>query len=115
MIKIIPQKNNLAAEILCNLKKINSEDIQKIKSLLLKYGMIYFRNQKLSSSEYLTFSKNFGKPISYPRLKELSEKFSEITAVQRKKMTKDQVLVSSFMQTQVIQKSLQDLQCYFQK
>ena len=77
--------------------------------------MIYFRNQKLSLSEYLTFSKNFGKPISYPKLKELSEKFSEITAVQRKKMTKDQVLVSSFMQTQVIQKSLQDLQCYFQK
>ena len=88
MIKIIPQKNNLAAEILCNLKKINSEDIQKIKSLLLKYGMIYFRNQKLTSNEYLSFSKNFGKPALYPRLKGLSKKFPEITVVQRKKNDK---------------------------
>ena len=88
MIKIIPKKNNLAAEIFCNLKKINSKDIQKIKSSLLKYGMIYFRNQKLSSSEYLTFSKNFGKPTLYPRLKGLSKKFPEITIVQRKKNDK---------------------------
>jgi len=88
LIKIIPQKNNLAAEILCNLKKINSEDIQKIKSLLLKYGMIYFRNQKLTSNEYLSFSKNFGKIAFYPRLKGLSKKFPEITVVQRKKNDK---------------------------
>ena len=88
MIKIIPKKNNLAAEIFCNLKKINSKDIQKIKSSLLKYGIIYFRNQKLSSSEYLTFSKNFGKPTLYPRLKGLSKKFPEITIVQRKKNDK---------------------------
>jgi len=115
LIKIIPKKNNLAAEIFCNLKKINSKDIQKIKSSLLKYGMIYFRNQKLSSSEYLTFSKNFGKPALYTRLKRLSKKFPEITVVQRKKMTKDQVLVNNSIQTQAIQKSLQDLQCCCQK
>jgi len=50
MIKIIPKKNNISAEIECNLKS------------LIKYGLIYFRKQKLTSKEYLKFYKIFGKP-----------------------------------------------------
>ena len=61
MIKIIP-KNNIAVEIVCNLKSLNKNDINKIKSCLIKYGLINFRKQKLTSKEYLKFSKIFRKP-----------------------------------------------------
>ena len=57
MIKIIPKKNNVSAEIVCNLKSLSKTDIAKIKKSLIKYGLIYFRKQKLTSKEYLNFSK----------------------------------------------------------
>jgi alpha-ketoglutarate-dependent taurine dioxygenase len=88
MIKVIPNKNNIAAEIECNLKFLTKTDITKIKSCLIKYGLIYFRNQRLTSKEYLKFSKIFGKPTFYPRLKGLSKKYPHITVVQRKSIDK---------------------------
>ena len=88
MIKVIPNKNNIAAEIECNLKSLTKTDITKIKSCLIKYGLIYFRNQRLTSKEYLKFSKIFGKPAFYPRLKGLSKKYPQITVVQRKSTDK---------------------------
>jgi taurine dioxygenase len=87
MIKIIP-KNNIVAEIECNLKSLSKTDITKIKSCLIKYGLIYFRKQKLTSKEYLKFSKIFGKPAFYPRLRGLSKKYPQITVVQRKSTDK---------------------------
>ena len=87
MIKIIP-KNNIAVEIECNLKSLKKNDIKKIKSCLIKYGLIYFRKQKLTSKEYLKFSKIFGKPAFYPRLRGLSKKYPQITVVQRKSTDK---------------------------
>jgi Probable taurine catabolism dioxygenase len=84
MYKIIPGKKNIGAEIFCNLKKINKKDIKKIKSALQKYGMLYFRKQKLNSKEYIKFAKNFGKLADYPRLKGLNKKYPKITVVQRK-------------------------------
>lgn len=87
MIKIIP-KNNIVAEIECNLKFLTKTDITKIKSCLIKYGLIYFRKQKLTSKEYLKFSKIFGKPAFYPRLRGLSKKYPQITVVQRKSTDK---------------------------
>ena len=88
MLKIIPKKNNTAAEIFCDLKKINSKDLKKIKKTLNNFGMIYFRKQNLSSKNYLNFAKKFGKLADYPRLKGLSSKYSKITVVQRKKTDK---------------------------
>ena len=84
MFKIIPNKKEIGAEIVCNINKINKRDFFKIKNSLQKYGMIFFRKQKLTSKFYLKFAKNFGKIANYPRLKGLNKKYPQITVVQRK-------------------------------
>ena len=88
MIKIIPNKKNIGAEIVCDLKKLLKSDLKKIKLALHKYGVIYFRKQNLESSSYIKFAKNFGKLANYPRLKGLSKKYPQITVVQRKSSDK---------------------------
>jgi taurine dioxygenase len=112
-LKIFPKKKNTAAEIVCDLSLINKTDLANIKRTLNEFGMVYFRNQNLNSKQYLSFAKKIGKPALYPRLKGLNKKFPEITVVQRKKKTKAQVSVNNFTQTQVTQKNLQHLRCYF--
>jgi len=87
-IKILPIKKHTAAEIVCNLSKIKKSDLLMIKKALNEFGMIFFRDQKLTSKNYLSFAKKLGKPAFYPRLKGLSKKFPEITVVQRKKKDK---------------------------
>jgi len=84
MFDIIPGKKDIGAEIICDLKKINKNNIKKIKSALQIYGMIYFRRQNLNSKNYIKFAKNFGKLAEYPRLKGLNKKYPKITVVQRK-------------------------------
>ena len=84
MLEIKPNKKNIGAEIIVNLKEISNKDIFKIKRALNKYGMLYFKEQKLTSKLYIKFAKHFGKLANYPRLKGLSKKFKQITVVQRK-------------------------------
>ena len=84
MLKIIPNKKNVGAEIIINLKNITNKDVFNIKKALNKYGMLYFKKQNLSSKNYINFAKNFGKLANYPRLKGLNKKYPEITVVQRK-------------------------------
>ena len=84
MIKVISKKNKVAAEIICDVKNLKKAEINKIKSVLNKYGMIYFRNQNLSSENYLRFAKKLGILANYPRLKGLSSKYNKITVVERK-------------------------------
>ena len=43
MIKIIPNKKDIGAEIECDLKKISNQDLKKIKQALYRYGVIFFR------------------------------------------------------------------------
>ena len=50
MIKIIPNKKDIGAEIECDLKKISNQDLKKIKQALYKYGVIFFKKQILTSS-----------------------------------------------------------------
>ena len=88
MIKVIPNKKNIGAEIVCDLRKFSKEDLKRLKSALYKYGVIFFKKQNLSSAMYLKFAKNFGKLANYPRLKGLSKKFPQITVVQRKRTDK---------------------------
>ena len=88
MLKIIPNKKNIGAEIVCDLNNINNSVLKKIKSALSKYGMIYFRNQNLNSDNYVKFAKKFGKLANYPRLKGLNKKYPQITVVQRKSTDK---------------------------
>ena len=84
MITVISKKNKIAAEIICDVKNLKNSELKKIKFALNKFGMIYFRNQNLSSSNYLKFSKKLGTPADYPRLKGLSSKYTKITVVERK-------------------------------
>ena len=84
MIKIIPKKNKITAEIVCDVKNLKKAEIKKIKSVLNNCGMIYFRNQNLSSNNYLKFAKKLGTPADYPRLKGLNSRYSKITVVERK-------------------------------
>ena len=84
MFKIIPNRKNIGAEIIGNVKKISKKDFKFFFKALELYGMIFFRRQKLSSSDYIEFAKHFGKLAKYPRLKGLSKKYKQITVVQRK-------------------------------
>ena len=88
MLKIIPNKKNIGAEIIVNLKDISNKDISKIKKALNKYGMLYFKEQKLTSKLFIKFAKYFGNLANYPRLKGLSKKYPQITVVQRKSSDK---------------------------
>ena len=88
MLKIIPNKKNIGAEIIVNLKDITNKDILKIKKALNNYGMLYFKEQKLTSKLFIKFAKNFGNLANYPRLKGLNKKFPQITVVQRKSTDK---------------------------
>mgnify|MGYP001403433190 CR=1 FL=1 len=84
MFKIIPNKKEIGAQIICDIKKIKKIHITKIKFALQKYGMLYFRKQNLNSKNYIKFAENFGKLADYPRLKGLNKKYPKITVVQRK-------------------------------
>ena len=84
MIKVILKKNKIAAEIICDVKNLKSTEIKKIKSVLNNCGMIYFKNQNLSSENYLKFAKKLGTPADYPRLKGLNSRYNKITVVERK-------------------------------
>ena len=88
MLRIIPNKNNIGAEIDINLQNLSKENFKSITYALNKYGMIFFRRQNLSSKLYIEFAKKFGKLANYPRLKGLNKKYPQITVVQRKKSDK---------------------------
>ncbi len=83
-IKIQPCKNNIGAEISCDLKKTNQKEIEQIREALNKFGVVFFRSQNLDSKSYINFAKNFGTLADYPMLKGLSKEFPEITVVERK-------------------------------
>ena len=84
MLRIIPNKNNIGAEIATNLQKLSKQNLKIIRNALNTYGMIFFRRQNLSSKHYVEFAKNFGKLANYPRLKGLNKRYPQITVVQRK-------------------------------
>ena len=88
MIKVIPNKKDIGAEIICDLRKLSKQDLRQLKSALYKYGVIFFRKQILTSGSYIKFAKNFGKLAKYPRLKGLNKKYPQITVVQRKSTDK---------------------------
>ena len=88
MLRIIPNKNNVGAEIDTDLQKLSKQNLKIIINALNTYGMIFFRRQNLSSKHYVEFAKNFGKLADYPRLKGLNKKYPQITVVQRKKSDK---------------------------
>ena len=84
MLKIIPNKKNIGAEVEFDIQDLSKKNLLIIKKALYEFGMLYFKRQKLNSKLYIKFAKNFGKIAKYPRLKGLSKKYPQITVVQRK-------------------------------
>ena len=84
MFKIIPNKKNIGAEVVLNIKNLSKKNLSLVKKALNEYGMLYFKKQKINSKIYIKFAKKFGKIAKYPRLKGLSKKYPQITVVERK-------------------------------
>ena len=83
-IKFEITNNKVGCLIYTDLKTIKRDQIYEIKNLLNKYGVLFFKNQNLSPSEYIEFSANFGIPAKYPMLKPHND-FKDIYVIERKK------------------------------
>ena len=83
-IEFEPTDNKVGCFIYTNLKEVKKEQIDEIKKLLNKYGVLFFKNQSLSPEEYINFSSNFGTPAKYPMLKPHKD-FKNIYIIERKK------------------------------
>ena len=83
-IKFESTNNKVGCFIYTNLKTLEKEQIDEIKNLLNNYGVLFFKNQNLSPSEYINFSSNFGIPAKYPMLKPHND-FKDIYVIERKK------------------------------
>ena len=57
MFRVILQKNNVAAKINCDLNKLKSSELKKIKSALNNFGLVYFRNQRSIFKKLFKFCK----------------------------------------------------------
>ena len=86
MSKIIfePTNNKVGCFVYNDLKVLKKNQVDEIKNLLNKYGVLFFKNQNLSPSEYINFSSNFGIPAKYPMLKPHKD-FKDIYIIERKK------------------------------
>ena len=97
-LSISPGKNNVGAYINdINLKSINQDQATEIKKILNKYGVIFIKEQNLDPETYQNFAKSIGKPVVYPRLKGLDEKFPFINVIERKPDDKNLSFGSSWL------------------
>ena len=83
-IEFKPTDNKVGCFIYTNLKNVKKDQINEIKKLLNKYGVLFFKNQNLNPEEYINFSSNFGNPAKYPMLKPHKD-FKDIYVIERKK------------------------------
>ena len=83
-IEFEPTNNKVGCFIFTNLKEVQKDQIDEIKKLLNKYGVLFFKNQNLNPKEYINFSSNFGTPAEYPMLKPHKD-FKDIYVIERKK------------------------------
>ncbi len=83
-IEFEPTDKKVGCFIYTNLKEVKKEQIDEIKKLLNKYGVLFFKNQSLNPEQYVNFSSNFGTPAKYPMLKPHKD-FKDIYVIERKK------------------------------
>jgi taurine dioxygenase len=50
-------------------KSLDTNTIEEIRQALLLYKVIFFRNQKITPKQHLTFARKFGVPVEYPMVK----------------------------------------------
>ena len=77
-------ENNVGCYVNTDLRKIKKDQIQEVKELLNKHGVLFFKEQNLSPEEYIIFASSFGKPAKYPMLKPHKD-FKDIYVIERKK------------------------------
>ena len=89
MSKIVfkPTDNKVGCFIYTDLKCVKKDQIQEIKNLLNKYGVLFFKNQSLNPKEYVEFSSRFGSPAKYPMLKPHKD-YKDIYVIERKRTDK---------------------------
>ena len=97
-ISITPSKNNIGAYVEnVNLKDMDQDQADKIKNTLSKFGVIFIKKQSLDANSYQNFAKSIGKPVVYPRLKGLDEKYPFINVIERKPNDKNLSFGSSWL------------------
>ena len=48
---------------------LTTDLVKEIRNVFLWHGMIYLRNQPLTSQQFMNFAKAMGEPIEYPFVK----------------------------------------------
>ena len=73
----------LGAEITgIDLRRLSDADVAEIRRVWLEQLVVFFRDQELSSAEYMAFAKRLGQPIPYPFVRGM-EGFPEIIEVKK--------------------------------
>src|SRR6266850_516469 len=73
----------LGAEITgVDLRRLAADDVAEIRRVWLEHLVVFFREQELSSAEYMAFAKRIGQPIPYPFVRGM-EGFPEIIEVKK--------------------------------
>jgi taurine dioxygenase len=73
----------LGAEITgVDLRRLSDDDVAEIRRVWLEHLVVFFREQELSSAEYMAFAKRIGQPIPYPFVRGM-EGFPEIIEVKK--------------------------------
>ncbi len=97
-LSIKPGTNNVGAYVNnIDLKDLNQDQVEEIKKILNKFGVIFIKEQNLNPETYQNFAKKIGQPIVYPRLKGLDEKFPFINVIERKPDDKNLSFGSSWL------------------
>ena len=70
-ITVTPIAGALGAEIggIDLSQPLAAEDITAMRAALLQHLVIFFRDQKLTSEQYMAFARAFGEPVEYPLIK----------------------------------------------
>jgi taurine dioxygenase len=63
-------------------RELDADTVAEIRATWLKYNVVFFRDQNLSSEQYMAFARRIGKPIEYPFVKGI-EGFPELTEVKK--------------------------------
>ena len=63
-------------------RELDADAMAEIRRIWLKYNVVFFRGQELTSAQYMAFARRLGKPVEYPFVKGL-EGFPELTAVMK--------------------------------
>jgi taurine dioxygenase len=65
-----------------DLRDLSEAQVREIRAAWLEHLVVFFRDQKLSSEQYMAFAKRVGRPIEYPFVKGLAG-FPEIIEVKK--------------------------------